>query len=158
LLTSDDIYCYILKLYKYFKVFRNFLSTHIHINNIYVKQTASKDKFIINIMTLWKIINICYHQKQEQQDRFEKDDNKNNMKQEQKSKEVITTSTVFNNVTWISQIFCKEVLLYTRPGKLCWVGTPNKFSNLIPSINKKYFCQKLINSHFVVNELSDIKI
>merc|ERR1711881_357553 len=73
LLTSDDIYCYILKLYKYFKCLEAFKHTQPH--KYYLCETNSI-------------------QKQEQQDRFEKDDNKNNMKQEQKSKEVITTSTV----------------------------------------------------------------
>merc|ERR1711997_354963 len=87
LLTSDDIYCYILKLYKYFKCLEAFKHTQPH--KYYLCETNSIQRQI-------------YHQHYVSIKKSSKlviTDNKNNMKQEQKSKEVITTSTVFNNVT-----------------------------------------------------------
>jgi len=70
-------------------------------------------------------------------------------------KEVITTSLRLSSTMSHKkiQILCKEVLLYTKPGKqnFCWVGTQKIFLNF--NINRKpYFCQKLIKRHFVVNE------
>jgi len=55
-----------------------------------VKQTASKDKFIINIMSLYEKNhqNLSYHRKQEQQHCLKEDDINNIMKQEQNQKKL----------------------------------------------------------------------
>jgi len=70
-------------------------------------------------------------------------DDTKNMKQEQKSRKKLEQQLSSTMSHEKIQILCKEVLLYTKPGKqnFCWVGTQNIFLNF--NINRKpYFLSK----------------
>jgi len=101
-------------------------------------------KFIINIMSRksWKekIINTFYpsNEYEQQQLMIPRIWNKNK-KQERSYNNNCLQQCHMKKI----QILCKEVLLYTKPGKqnFCWVGTQNFFLNF--NINRKpYFLSK----------------
>merc|ERR1712150_470372 len=103
LLTSDDIYCYILNYIKYVKCFKSLISTlQTHQQNLCVKQTASKirTKFIINnnvyVKKIIKVISSLNIRRRRTSAYMIKDDKRRLRNKNKKNQKLQQHPTVFN--------------------------------------------------------------